>query len=75
MTEAPALYSVTPAGQAACRLCHALDHGHARDCPVVAVRLQLRELAAELALFVATMRETLDTVDQLLRGGGEGDAP
>jgi hypothetical protein len=68
MSEAPALYLTTSDGRTVCRLCAMLDQRHDRHCPVVTVRLQLRDLTAQLGLFVATMRETIETVDLLLRG-------
>lgn len=55
-------------GARCCRLCFA-DHGrHEADCPLVALRVQVQELGAQLGLYVATMGELLETVDALLDG-------
>jgi hypothetical protein len=55
-------------GQVVCALCAALDHRHTPGCPVITLQTQLRELTVQLGLFVATMRETLDALERLLRG-------
>jgi hypothetical protein len=68
MSDRVPLYTLTPSGVLACRVCHGLGYQHARDCPIVTLRWQLRELTAALGLFVASMRETVETVDMLLRG-------
>lgn len=64
-------YAPTASGQVACRLCHGVAHAHAADCPVLALRLQVRAVTAELGLFVASVRELVEQVDTLLRGGAE----
>lgn len=56
----------------ACRGCDAPMPGrHAADCPIVALRESLREVGAQLGLYVVTVRELLDEADRLLRD----DAP
>jgi len=67
-----AIYTTTPEGGIVCALCARRDGTHAADCAVVIVRAQLRELTAQLGMFAAIMRETLDTVDHLLRGEDVG---
>ena len=62
------IYRATEAGALVCGVCHAPATAHAPDCAIVAVHAQVQELGAQLGLFVATMRETLDTVETLLRG-------
>lgn len=51
-----------------CALCDGAGYAHAPDCPVMVLHAQLRELAGQLGLFVATTRETLDALERLLRG-------
>jgi hypothetical protein len=55
-------------GDVICALCDARGYTHAPDCPVMVLHAQLRELAGQLGLFVATTRETLDALERLLRG-------
>jgi hypothetical protein len=68
---ATSLYTRTAQGQLACRLCHEVARAHAADCPVRALRLQLRAVTGELGLFVASVRELVEALDALLRGGAE----
>ena len=54
-----------------CRVCGKAG-GHMPACPVVALAHELRELMAHLGVFVANMRESLETMERLLtdrRGG------
>lgn len=62
-----ALYATGPDGSVACRLCYEPGGRHAPACPAIVIHGQLKELSAQLWLFVATMRDTLDVVDRLLR--------
>jgi hypothetical protein len=55
-------------GAVACALCEAPGYTHAPDCPVLTLHTQLRELTAQLGLFVATTRETTEALERLLRG-------
>jgi hypothetical protein len=71
MTERPSIYTLTGQGQVVCRLCHGLARGHTDDCPVMELRWQVREVTAQLGMFVATLRETVDHLDAVLRGGPE----
>jgi hypothetical protein len=64
----PGFYRPRASGGVVCALCAASDHAHAPDCPVMVLHAQLRELAGQLGLFVATTRETLDALERLLRG-------
>jgi ribosomal protein S14 len=57
-------------GERRCRVCADL-RGHALTCPLPALRLQVRELASQIGLHVATMRELLEDVDALVRGDRE----
>ena len=68
MTAPASFYSRTTSGEVACRLCHGVHGRHEKDCPLVALRIQVQELGGQLGLYVATMRELLDHVDRLLRG-------
>lgn len=63
-------------GQVVCRLCDAPGHAHAHDCPILTLYAQVRELTGQLGLLVATMRETTEALERLLRGdAGEGPPP
>jgi hypothetical protein len=60
-------------GTVVCRLCDAPGHAHAPACPVWTLATQVRELTAQVGLFVATMRETTEALERLLRGdAGDG---
>lgn len=77
MSDDPApvgVYRLLPSGHAVCRLCEAADHAHTAACPVLTLRAQVRELAGQLGLLVATMREIMDAQDRLLRGEAEDGA-
>jgi len=65
-------YRTLETGQVVCGVCAEPAYTHAPTCPVIALHTQLRELAAQLGLFVATLRETLDTSERLLRGDAPG---
>lgn len=67
MRNGATLYVTTPHGQRACRLCAGSAVAHAPECPVVALRLQVREIVAELGLFISTLTEAVDQLDKLLR--------
>jgi len=57
-------------GDRRCRVCDQV-RGHAAACPLVALRIQIQELASQLGLHVATMRELLEDVDAIVRGDRE----
>ena len=66
-------YRPRDGGGVVCALCGLSDHAHAPDCPVRTLAAQLRELTGQVGLFVATMRETTEALDRLLRGdAGDG---
>ena len=64
-------YDRTETGRLVCVVCHGYVGAHRPPCALVALHAQVRELAAQLGLHVATMHETLEAVDALLCG----DAP
>lgn len=64
----PTIYVRTESGRVLCGLCHGLDQTHQPNCAAVAIYTQVRELSLQLGLFVATMRETVETLEALLRG-------
>ena len=66
MTAPPSFYRETPAGRE-CRGCDQVGP-HAAECPLVGLRRDVREFAAELGSYVAGVREVLDRIDALLRG-------
>ena len=61
-------YTTTERGALCCRVCLGLKGTHDPKCAVIAMRVQLQELSGALGLYVAEMRETLDTLDHLLHG-------
>jgi hypothetical protein len=61
-------YRTLVTGEVVCALCDMSHYAHAPDCPVLTLATQLRELTAQVGLFVATMRETTEALDRLLRG-------
>jgi len=63
-------YDQLPDGARRCRVCDQV-RGHAVACPLVALRIQIQELASQLGLHVATMRELLEDVDAIVRGDRE----
>ena len=63
-------YDRTADGSRRCRVCEHL-RGHAADCPLITLRIQVQELTSQLGLYVATMRELLEDVDALVRGERE----
>lgn len=63
-------YDRLEGGDRRCRVCEGL-RGHAPRCPLVALRIQIQELASQLGLHVATMRELLEDVDAIVRGDRE----
>jgi hypothetical protein len=66
-------YRTDAHGAVVCRLCDAPGHAHAHDCPVLTLYAQLRELTGQVGLMVATMRETTEALERLLRGdAGDG---
>jgi hypothetical protein len=67
VTPAGSFYVVTSSGQLACRVCTGLGDAHAPECPVAALRWQLREVTAQLGAYLVTMRETVEGMDALLR--------
>lgn len=74
-SDVVALYTLTAHGVPACRLCHGLNYQHARECPLVTLRWELRGLAGQLGLFVTSLRETIDTVDRWTQGSDGGGQP
>lgn len=69
MTSPPrltGLYAPSPEGVVTCRLCYEPDGRHAPACPALIMHGQIKELSAQLWLFAAMMRETVDVLDQLL---------
>jgi hypothetical protein len=48
-----------------CAVC--LREVHDEQCPVVIIHQQLRELAAHMGAFVAETRDTMETIEALLR--------
>jgi hypothetical protein len=66
--DAAAGFYRTRDGSVVCALCDAAQPTHAPDCPVRTLAAQLRELTAQLGAFVATMRETTEALERLLRG-------
>ena len=63
-------YDKLPDGARRCRVCEQL-RGHEATCPLIALRIQIQELASQLGFYVATMRELLEDVDALVRGDRE----
>jgi len=63
-------YEQLPDGDRRCRVCEQL-RGHDATCPLIALRIQIQELASQLGFYVATMRELLEDVDALVRGDRE----
>ena len=61
-------YTTTESGELCCRVCLGLKTTHDPQCAVIAMRVQLQELSGALGLYVAEVRETLDTLDHLLHG-------
>lgn len=43
------------------------EFGHTPTCPIVGMAEQLKEITAHMGFFVASMRETLDAIAQLLQ--------
>jgi hypothetical protein len=68
VTPGATIYVRTASGRVVCGLCHGVDQTHAPDCAAVTIYTQVRELSVQLGLFVATMRETVDALEALLRG-------
>jgi len=70
--RAPAIafYDKLPDGERRCRVCEQL-RGHTPTCPLIALRIQVQELASQIGFHVATMRELLDDVDAIIRGDRE----
>ena len=60
-------YDTGPDGEPRCRVCEQ-QRGHEATCPLIALRIQIQELASQLGFYVATMRELLEDVDALVRG-------
>jgi hypothetical protein len=60
-------YDQLPDGERRCRVC-LQQRGHAATCPLIALRVQIQELASQIGFHVATMRELLEDVDALVRG-------
>ena len=68
MNSAHSFYVRTSDGELCCRVCLGLRGGHDTQCALLALRGQLQELSAQLGLYVAQVRETLDSVEQLIHG-------
>jgi hypothetical protein len=51
-----------------CRVCAGLDGRHIVTCPVVTLEGHVKDLAAHLGIFMASVRETLDAIDQITTG-------
>lgn len=66
-----AFYDRLDDGERRCRVCEQL-RGHEATCPLIALRIQIQELASQLGFHVATMRELLEAVDALVRGDRDG---
>lgn len=66
--SAASFYERTESGALVCMVCRGYVGAHRPACAVVALHAQVRELAAQLGMHVATMHETLGAVDALLRG-------
>ena len=62
------LYAPGPDGVPVCAVCGAVGQRHCADCAILLLHGQLHELLAQVGLVVATMRETMDAMDRLLRG-------
>jgi hypothetical protein len=56
-------------GRRGCQVCDGTDGLHVAECPVLALEAEMQALAAAVGLFVADMRERLETLDRLLHGG------
>jgi hypothetical protein len=67
-------YARTASGDLACRLCHALHGRHEPDCPLIVLHVRVQELGGQLGLYVATMREVIESVEAMLRGEPSGDS-
>jgi hypothetical protein len=67
----PGFYRRLESGQIVCALCHAADHAHTPACPVRTLHAQVRELTGQIGLLVATLRETVEALERLLRGDAE----
>ena len=61
-------YDFTVDGALRCRICGELGARHEAGCGLLAMRVQVQELATQLGCYVATMRELLDAVDAIVRG-------
>lgn len=70
-TDEARLYERRADGASVCRVCQAAPHQDA--CPVLELDGQIRELLAHLGMFVAAMRETIETVERLLTDRPKGD--
>ena len=68
-------YLQTHDGRPCCAVCHGLDQTHAAACAVVVLHAQLRELSLQLGLFVATFHETMEVLEEQLRGDAPEEGP
>jgi hypothetical protein len=50
-----------------CVVCSLREGLHLDTCPIVVLDAQVRELAAHIGLFVANVKETMDTIGRTLR--------
>jgi hypothetical protein len=55
------------AGRVICIVCRERDGIHSPTCPIVELDLQVRELTAHTGNFVASVRDTLETIGRILR--------
>ena len=73
LAHSAGFYRTRDSGLIVCALCEKAQPTHAHDCPVFTLVTQVRELTAQVGLFVATMRETTEALERLLRGdAGDG---
>lgn len=50
-----------------CLICRERGGVHLPTCPIVALDAQIRELTAHTGTFVASIRDTLETIARILR--------